>query len=141
MIVANRTSVIRRKLHRTCARSCKMGSKQYAEYTEAAVCAAKSAGRIVLEAWSKPRNVMHKGDVDLVCYWLTLRSALRLQVMCACAPRCRIVTDCNSVAPPSAMFLLVADGIIVLSCCPHACVAILAHAQACHAVTNPWTYN
>ena len=38
----------------------------YQEYREIAVTAAKHAGDIIKQAWSQPRNVMHKGDVDLV---------------------------------------------------------------------------
>jgi hypothetical protein len=39
---------------------------KYGQYTEVALAAAKTAGAIILEAWDKPRSVMHKGKVDLV---------------------------------------------------------------------------
>lgn len=42
-------------------------SMSYKEYLDAALEAANLAGSVVLEAWDKPRTVVHKGDVDLVC--------------------------------------------------------------------------
>lgn len=41
-------------------------SMDVSTYKDAAVRAAQEAGAIIKDAWGKPRNVMHKGDVDLV---------------------------------------------------------------------------
>lgn len=46
------------------------------QYLDVAVDAATSAGKIILEAWDKPRKVQHKGAADLVrAYSMQVASA------------------------------------------------------------------
>ena len=45
----------------------KRHSMDVSAYKDAATRAAQEAGAIIKAAWNTPRNVMYKGDVDLVC--------------------------------------------------------------------------